>query len=221
MKKTFLLLAVSAVLVSCKKKPAPISNFSTAKPAYYLSEPVQFTNSSEHADSYKWDFGDGSSSTEQSPTHAYTKGGTFSVKLTANGKTTSEKTIKIHPGKSSYQVVNNTTSSVRLSSYYYDGQDVLDLLDHGLMSVGSKSDTVFTSRNEMRLGGRLFTTTFIVVNPYPMTMHGHALVTLSNNTGIFTGSASAGDHATNLKSGIAKVQRSARIESAVTDMIRK
>ena len=44
---------------------------------------VEFFNMSENADSYLWDFGDGSTSTEEHPIHIYTKGGSFTVSLTA------------------------------------------------------------------------------------------------------------------------------------------
>lgn len=48
---------------------------------------VKFTNlSSGNATSYKWDFGDGTSSTEKSPLHIYAKSGYYSVKLTAKGE---------------------------------------------------------------------------------------------------------------------------------------
>ena len=48
---------------------------------------VKFTNlSSGKAQSYIWDFGDGTTSTEQSPLHVYTKSGYYVVKLTAKGE---------------------------------------------------------------------------------------------------------------------------------------
>ena len=45
---------------------------------------VNFTNSS-NATAYKWDFGDGSTSTEANPTHTYTSYGEFDVTLIATG----------------------------------------------------------------------------------------------------------------------------------------
>ncbi|MEO8795063.1 MAG: PKD domain-containing protein, partial [Daejeonella sp.] len=50
-----------------------------------LSAPVliKFTNRSQEADSYLWDFGDGSTSTEENPSHLYTDYGEFNVTLTA------------------------------------------------------------------------------------------------------------------------------------------
>jgi PKD repeat protein len=46
---------------------------------------VAFTNYSTNASSYSWDFGDGNTSTETSPTYTYEDGGTYTVKLTATG----------------------------------------------------------------------------------------------------------------------------------------
>ena len=47
---------------------------------------VTFTGTGTDTDgtvaAYSWDFGDGSTSTEQNPTHVYTESGTFTVKLT-------------------------------------------------------------------------------------------------------------------------------------------
>ena len=45
--------------------------------------PIVFKNNSKDADSYLWDFGDGSISTEANPKHTYIKSGKFKVKLTA------------------------------------------------------------------------------------------------------------------------------------------
>ncbi len=43
---------------------------------------VEFTNLSNNGNSYLWDFGDGSSSTEPNPTHVYNSTGTYNVSLT-------------------------------------------------------------------------------------------------------------------------------------------
>lgn len=45
--------------------------------------PVEFFNQSRDADSYLWDFGDGTTSTEMNPKHTYTNTGEFDVTLTA------------------------------------------------------------------------------------------------------------------------------------------
>jgi len=47
---------------------------------------VAFTNTSEDATSYVWDFGDGESSIEENPTHVYDDEGSYSVVLTATNE---------------------------------------------------------------------------------------------------------------------------------------
>lgn len=56
-----------------------------------LQSRVQFNNlSSDVAVSYKWDFGDGSTSTEKNPLHIYSEPGYYDVTLTAYGQTGSD-----------------------------------------------------------------------------------------------------------------------------------
>jgi PKD repeat protein len=54
---------------------------------------INFTNQSTDALSYLWDFGDGSTSIEVSPSHSYASAGTYIIKLVATGvnATTDEK----------------------------------------------------------------------------------------------------------------------------------
>ncbi|WP_129597731.1 TIGR04279 domain-containing protein [Methanohalophilus profundi] len=47
---------------------------------------VTFTAEADNADSWQWEFGDGSTSTEQNPTHTYEEPGTYTVVLTVEGE---------------------------------------------------------------------------------------------------------------------------------------
>lgn len=60
----------------------------TYSPSQSLTAPVKITfmNTSKDAASYKWDFGDGTTTTDANPTKEFTKAGTFKVKLTATGQ---------------------------------------------------------------------------------------------------------------------------------------
>ncbi len=55
---------------------------------------IKFTNFSQNANSYSWDFGDGNSSTEESPTHTYAAGGTYDVVLTASNGSDSDDALQ-------------------------------------------------------------------------------------------------------------------------------
>jgi PKD repeat protein len=57
---------------------------------------VTFTNTSTDADTFKWIFGDGDSSTQKDPFHVYAHANTYSVKLiAANFCSSEEKTISL------------------------------------------------------------------------------------------------------------------------------
>jgi PKD repeat protein len=63
---------------------APVASFTTDKLSGDAPLTVQFTDTSSNVPtSWSWDFGDGSTSIEQSPAHTYTIPGTYTVSLTA------------------------------------------------------------------------------------------------------------------------------------------
>jgi peptidyl-prolyl cis-trans isomerase B (cyclophilin B) len=82
-------------LFSCAK---PLAKFDYSQTKKVAPASVNFSNDSQNADSYMWDFGDGNTSTEASPTHVYTLSGNYDVVLTAikgGKKTTKKQSIEV------------------------------------------------------------------------------------------------------------------------------
>lgn len=63
--------------------PKPAANFTFGPIPPVTNEPIQFTNHSERADRYHWDFGDHSGSDQTNPSHLYKRTGIYEVCLTA------------------------------------------------------------------------------------------------------------------------------------------
>lgn len=104
MKKLLLLLLLVTGIIysSCKKDdPAPTNNNTTTTTTTTPKKPVAdfgfttgncegpcsitFLNASQNAKTYKWDFGDTTTSTEFKPVHVYKYEGSYKVTLTATG----------------------------------------------------------------------------------------------------------------------------------------
>ncbi len=76
----------------------PVANFTSNVSSGYAPLTVQFTDSSENADEWNWDFGDGTDSTDQNPTHTYSAAGNYTVNLTVsnvNGTDSIESIITV------------------------------------------------------------------------------------------------------------------------------
>lgn len=73
----------------------PIADFSANKTNVAINETVSFSDESSFAPtSWAWDFGDGTTSTEQNPTHSYAEVGTYTVQLTVENENGSDTEIK-------------------------------------------------------------------------------------------------------------------------------
>jgi PKD repeat protein/glucose/arabinose dehydrogenase len=98
---------VAKIAASPRSGPAPLN--------------VQFSSagsSDPNGDSlsYQWDFGDGSTSTAQNPSHTYTSAGTFTARLTvSDGTQSNSASLTITPGNSAPTV--NITAPVQDSAY--------------------------------------------------------------------------------------------------------
>ncbi|AEH60076.1 S-layer-related duplication domain protein [Methanosalsum zhilinae DSM 4017] len=76
----------------------PVASFTANPTSGAAPLEVAFTDQSEYAVDYSWDFGDGETSTEASPTHTYEEIGTYTVTLTVSneiGEDTAETTISV------------------------------------------------------------------------------------------------------------------------------
>lgn len=84
MKRILLFCSLAGVFLAGNGcTPKPVADFEFAAPTDPAPVTVQFTNTSENADRYEWDFGDGQTSAETSPSHTFTSYGNLLVVLKA------------------------------------------------------------------------------------------------------------------------------------------
>ena len=84
MKRLLLPLALITLLLSgCEK--VPYADFISSSTSVQPMDIINFRNTSNNATEFDWDFGDGYSSSNFSPSHYYENEGTYTVTLTAHG----------------------------------------------------------------------------------------------------------------------------------------
>jgi PKD repeat protein len=101
--------------------PEPVANFSMSTTRAKVNEIVNFTNTSTYTKTVSWSFGDGTTSTEQNPSHSYPNVGTFTVTLTVigdGGNATKSLPVEVYLPKPTvsftispkFSIVNNTVT---------------------------------------------------------------------------------------------------------------
>src|SRR5688572_754439 len=114
--KVFFFLFVSIFMTACDGEedvtPTTTADFTFAADATTPGK-FNFTNTSENATSYLWDFGDGTTSTLASPSHTFPANGTFQVKLTASGSGGGEGKL---PGRNGAASGVSTTKGVTVTN---------------------------------------------------------------------------------------------------------
>jgi PKD repeat protein len=77
------LFIILCTTVSCNKTSPPTDCISAIADSFYVGQTVTFTSCSQGATSYLWNFGDGTTATTATATHAYTMAGMYGVSFTA------------------------------------------------------------------------------------------------------------------------------------------
>jgi len=139
-------IALCSIMPACKKTdtptPMPVANFNFASPNFgLLPTTVNFSDSSQNAESYQWHFGDGNTSTSKNPSNTYSVAQTYSVKLVVSNSSgsdsvTKEVVISLSKPKANFTfgsnnmgqqptTINFTNSSTGASSYewFFDNGD--------------------------------------------------------------------------------------------------
>ncbi|MBK7408633.1 MAG: peptidylprolyl isomerase [Saprospirales bacterium] len=84
MNKYLILLAPLGLLIASQGcTPSPAAKFEASAVTQAAPVEIQFTNQSQNAERYEWDFGDGQTSVEESPAHTYQAFGNILIQLKA------------------------------------------------------------------------------------------------------------------------------------------
>lgn len=75
--------------------PEPVADFSADVTTTCVGGMINFTDLSNYAESWAWDFGDGATSTERNPGHAYSAAGTYTITLAITNKCGNDDEVKV------------------------------------------------------------------------------------------------------------------------------
>jgi PKD repeat protein len=142
------ILLICLVLLSCSRLPDPDFSFHPDADLE-AGETISFVNHSRHADSYKWEFGDGAVSYLPHPDYVYDSAGIFEVSLTAvnsEGSNSITRSLSIHEPTILGFLVYDSTSTRPLPEaevWVYEDEAARDeLLDPDYQGITNDSGKV-------------------------------------------------------------------------------
>ena len=185
------LILLTTLIVLCTGCPEPVADFEYSYTDNMAPAEVTFTNKSTDADEFMWNFGDGNTSSSTNPTHTYNEGGNFTINLRAESRYGTNEASK------SIQIINPYTYAVQnlsswtlynVTSYYWDGEEIYDFVEHGTLYSGYKTSTISTKYNEisviLKLEPNLPTNNgwYFVSNTYYLSSQNLNLLVVDDNT---------------------------------------
>jgi PKD repeat protein len=188
-KLLYLSVCILLVTVSCTKKPvADFSYPSLTK----VGEYIPFSNLSENADQFLWDFDDGSTSTLSDPSHSFAIPGSYTVSLEAIGeKESSILSKELQITGITYSFRNSTSYNLpTFYSFYWDGMEIQDFLAHGELSIGDETGIVVTDRTSVWFGILIGDVT-LVSDEFPLILNKHNRIIITDTTPIYGGKGSS------------------------------
>jgi S-formylglutathione hydrolase len=123
MKKTvyFILVATLCLASACCWWDLPDAGFTYSASKYEVGDTIYFQNISTNANTYEWDFGDGSTSIEENPVHIFNQTGKFKVVLKATNKYGSkEASVSLTINEQTGTLINTTVFSSSLEGNLLD-----------------------------------------------------------------------------------------------------
>ena len=151
---------------------APVADFTATPTSGDAPLNVQFTDlSTGSPTSWSWDFGDGTTATEQNPSHIYTSAGNYTVNLTSSNADGSSSSVK----EDYITVTPHTARTWTVGATGCDFTTVTDAIDSALVVDG---DTIYVYNGTYPFTDRL-------AKSVTLTGEGNDLVTLDlNNAGV-------------------------------------
>ena len=103
MKRFYVILSAVALTLSASAQDITVNG----KPCVGIEQSFKCSNANRY-NSFEWDFGDGSTSDKEEPTHKYSTAGTYTVKVTASG-------TNIEPVNGSTNITINNPPTISFS----------------------------------------------------------------------------------------------------------
>jgi PKD repeat protein len=166
----------------------PVANFDYSYASNIAPALVTFSNSSTEAEEFRWDFGDGNTSTTKNPTHTYTQAGNYTITLIAKGRGGEDDMPKnitiIQP--TSY-IIRNSSNYIlyNVISAYWTGSEYIEVNEHGTLYQGNDSNEVITTRPEIDVVFETIDgTLFLVEYPFTLSVNLRNYLVITDNTSV-------------------------------------
>lgn len=172
MKKTilYLFVMVAIAISSCSKEsntPFGVPSFEMSSSQLFLEQEVSFTNDSQFANFYRWDFGDGNTSDKKDPVHKYATPGEYKVILTIDDGSWVSKLVTVHDGDRAVYIVNDTPNELDITLFdrVSDSEIGKKRYAMGLVKGNAVSDTVYIKDDALGIGGLQEERSFLILDP--------------------------------------------------------